>query len=314
MARNRMIKPGFWDDEKLATNCSRNARLLFIGLWNYSDDYGVVKGHPLWLKNQIFSYDNITIAKFEEWLGELSKLKRIIPFTVNNEQYFYITHFLDHQVINNPSKRVNPVPPKDILKDYGSTKVGLPFEGEGKGKGKGKEKKKRTFLSDSIEVRLAEFFVGLLDVREYPWSKKGKPNLQNWAIELDKIIRLDGREPEKIKELLEWVQQDEFWQNNVLSPRKLRKQWGQLEMKMRQDKTKRAKAKPEYPKIVKCNFCEKNFELRYSDGGCDHCNELFYGYRTSDNTWRERYPGSDDEEIKALTDKVADSMGKKANR
>jgi predicted nucleic acid-binding protein len=49
-----MIKPEFWDDEKLAT-VSRDARLLFVGLWSNSDDYGVVKGHPAWLKNRIIA-------------------------------------------------------------------------------------------------------------------------------------------------------------------------------------------------------------------------------------------------------------------
>jgi hypothetical protein len=55
MARTRMVKPEFWDDEKLA-KVSRDARLLFIGLWSNSDDYGVVKGHPAWPKNRIFPY------------------------------------------------------------------------------------------------------------------------------------------------------------------------------------------------------------------------------------------------------------------
>lgn len=56
MARSRMIKPEFWDDEKLAS-ISRDARLTFIGLWNHSDDFAVVKGHASWLKNKIFSYN-----------------------------------------------------------------------------------------------------------------------------------------------------------------------------------------------------------------------------------------------------------------
>ncbi len=50
MARTRMIKPEFWSDEKLAA-LSLQVRLIYIGLWNLSDDYGVVKGHPLcWLE------------------------------------------------------------------------------------------------------------------------------------------------------------------------------------------------------------------------------------------------------------------------
>jgi len=96
-----------------------------------------------------------------------------------------------------------------------------------------KKKILQTFLSDSIEIGLSEFFVGLLDQRQYPWNKKGKPDLQAWAIEFDKIIRIDGRPPDKIRQVLKWCQSDLFWQDNILSPIKLRKQWAQLELKMR---------------------------------------------------------------------------------
>jgi hypothetical protein len=89
MARSRMIKPEFWDDEKLA-RVSRDARLTFIGLWNHSDDYAVVKGHAGWLKNHIFPYeDNLTVGEFKGWLDELVMVNAIIPFEHNGEAYYY---------------------------------------------------------------------------------------------------------------------------------------------------------------------------------------------------------------------------------
>ena len=84
MARSRMIRPEFWDDEKLALQTSRDARLTFIGLWNHSDDYGVVKGNVTWLKNHIFPYeDSLSIQKFTGWLTELEFGAWIIPFNGN---------------------------------------------------------------------------------------------------------------------------------------------------------------------------------------------------------------------------------------
>ena len=177
MARNRMIKVEFWSDEKLAVSCSRDARLLYIGMWNYSDDYAVIKGHPVWLKSQIFPYDNLTILKFEELLEELKKLKRIIPFQASGEQYFYIVNFLEHQKINNPSQRVNPKPPQGLLddiklglpEDSRRAKVGLPedsrLKGKGKEKGKGKGKEKELF------ERFWEI---------YPNGKGKKPAWEKW--------------------------------------------------------------------------------------------------------------------------------------
>jgi len=114
MPRNRMIKVDFWDDEKLAA-ISRDARLTYVALWNFSDDYGVVKGHHAWLKNNIYPYDeSLKLETFTKWLLELETLNRIIPFSTNGEIYYYIPTFLDHQTINRPSLQRNPEPPGDI--------------------------------------------------------------------------------------------------------------------------------------------------------------------------------------------------------
>lgn len=118
MARTRMVKPEFWDDEKLA-KVSRDARLLFIGLWSNSDDYGVVKGHPAWLKNRIFPYDEIPLATFDGWLAELAAIRVILPFLHNGERYFHIRNFCRHQTINRPSGTRNPAPPETSPEDPG---------------------------------------------------------------------------------------------------------------------------------------------------------------------------------------------------
>jgi hypothetical protein len=115
MARSRIVKPEFWDDEKLAVNTSRDARLTFIGMWNHSDDYAVVKGHPLWLKNKIFPYDEIKPPDFLKWLKELEAMHCIIPFEADGEKYYYIRTFPKHQTINRPSLQRNPEPPSHIL-------------------------------------------------------------------------------------------------------------------------------------------------------------------------------------------------------
>jgi hypothetical protein len=110
-----MIKPEFWDDQKLAdvTFC---ARLTYIALWNFSDDFGVVKGDPRWLKNQIFPYDDLPVSDFIGWLDELKGLDRILSFKYNGEAFFYMPKFLSHQKINRPSKeKRNPQPPKKMI-------------------------------------------------------------------------------------------------------------------------------------------------------------------------------------------------------
>ena len=117
MARSRVIKPEFWDDEKLA-RVSRDARLLFIGLWNHADDYGVVKGNPTWLKNHIFPYeDSLSTQAFKKWLTELEVGAWILPFGENGEKFYYIRNFTKHQTINRPSKQRNAIPPDTLIED-----------------------------------------------------------------------------------------------------------------------------------------------------------------------------------------------------
>jgi hypothetical protein len=61
------------------------------------------------------------------------------------------------------------------------------------------------------------------------------PNLNAWAADIDKIIRLDGRTYEQVRDVIEWCQQDDFWKDNILSCAKLRKQLDRLEIKMERD-------------------------------------------------------------------------------
>lgn len=131
MARSRMIKPEFWDDEKLAMQTSRDARLTFIGLWNHSDDYGVVKGNVTWLKNHIFPYeDSLSTQEFAGWLTELEKGAWIIPFNGSGEKFYFIRNFSKHQTVNRPSQQRNPVPPDEILEYSRSTHGALIDETE----------------------------------------------------------------------------------------------------------------------------------------------------------------------------------------
>ncbi|MHB8772803.1 MAG: hypothetical protein ACYC7J_17555 [Syntrophales bacterium] len=115
MARSRILKPEFWSDEKLAL-VPREARLTFAGLWTCSDDYGVTKGHPAWLKAQIFPYDtDLTLTEFQQWLTDLERIGVIDPFTADGESFFFIRNFADHQKVDRPSKMRNPPCPRAVL-------------------------------------------------------------------------------------------------------------------------------------------------------------------------------------------------------
>ena len=104
MPRIRAIKPQFWIDEGLAEVC-REARLLYIGLWNLCDDRGVFEYRAAKIRVQLFPYDaDITNGKMDEWLQELNISGHIIYFQENSKDYGYIPTFLKHQEIKKPSK------------------------------------------------------------------------------------------------------------------------------------------------------------------------------------------------------------------
>jgi hypothetical protein len=45
------------------------------------------------------------------------------------------------------------------------------------------------------------------------------------------MIRLDGRTPKQVADLIRWAQRDEFWMANVLSMDTLREKFDQLDLK-----------------------------------------------------------------------------------
>ena len=102
MARIRTIKPKFWDDTRIG-RITRDARLLYIGLWTFSDDIGVVIGDSIWLKSKIFPYDQIQVQQFEKWLNELVINGFICLLSYKEERFIYLPNFTRHQVINKPN-------------------------------------------------------------------------------------------------------------------------------------------------------------------------------------------------------------------
>lgn len=59
-------------------------------------------------------------------------------------------------------------------------------------------------------------------------SKFKTPNLQTWADDFRKLVELDNRPVMEVKKVIKWTQKDSFWRGNILSPRKLRKQYSKL--------------------------------------------------------------------------------------
>lgn len=92
--------------------------------------------------------------------------------------------------------------------------------------------KKKTYVEGCPEFQLSTLLFDLIKKRK-PTFKK--PNLQTWSKHIDLMIRVDNRSQPIVAAVIKWCQQNDFWQNNILSTQKLRVQFDQLELKMNQD-------------------------------------------------------------------------------
>lgn len=97
---------------------------------------------------------------------------------------------------------------------------------------KGKERKE--LLVESVHRRLAE----LLRERITAWlpSAKVPANLDAWANELRLAMVQDGRTEQELESVIRWATADSFWRGNILSAKKLREKFDQLQGKMMQAK------------------------------------------------------------------------------
>lgn len=109
MPRIRTIKPDFFADEKIS-KLKRDVRLLFIGLWVFSDDYGTVRSNPVWIKSNVFPYDEeLRTNDVKTWLDALVKARMLEPFEYNGEGFYNIRTFCAHQKVDHPSKPLIPL-------------------------------------------------------------------------------------------------------------------------------------------------------------------------------------------------------------
>lgn len=117
MARKRMLSPEFWTDEKLG-DCTRDERLLFMGLISQADDKGRGQGNPKLVKALVFPYDDdITTNMTASMLKRLAAMKLIALYDDGHDhQYYWLPRFLKHQVINKPIPSKLPPPPTDTAR------------------------------------------------------------------------------------------------------------------------------------------------------------------------------------------------------
>lgn len=96
----------------------------------------------------------------------------------------------------------------------------------------GTKKPKQVFEPDSLPYRAARWLADQIEERLPNCTPHSEAILQSWAADFDKCHRLDKHSWEDIDKVLQFSQLDSFWQTNILSGGKFRKQFTQLLAKM----------------------------------------------------------------------------------
>ena len=87
---------------------------------------------------------------------------------------------------------------------------------------------------------LAEYFFNKIkSAGIVPTWEVNPPNYTKWSEDIEKMIRLDKREVDDIRRVIDWTVGNEFWQDNVKCGRKLREKYNTLFSKMKKDKNYR---------------------------------------------------------------------------
>lgn len=90
-------------------------------------------------------------------------------------------------------------------------------------------RRKRVYDQDDDFMKLAIYLFKFIKENN---QDARKPNWQEWADDMRKIVEIDKRSKHDVALVIKWCQQDAFWSTNILSPSKLRKQFDQLKVKM----------------------------------------------------------------------------------
>ena len=264
MPRKRMIDPEFWNDEEIGA-WSVEARLFYIGLWNFADDEGRLRAHPKLLKSEIFPYDEKT--NIDRLKSEVSK--KVFWYVIDGQEYGFIKNFLKHQRIDRPGKSQIPTPNKEELERFlknprrlgedsskprrrlapklkevklreekgkeentpcpASGRPDEPFDPESPPSPSGLDP-----AADPVDVRLTQLLVDLMLLNNPKSSiiKRLTPARQaEWFKQCRLLREADGKTPEEIERVIAFSQTDSFWKSNILSMPKLREQWDQLWLK-----------------------------------------------------------------------------------
>jgi hypothetical protein len=140
MARIRTIKPEFWDSPSTA-RASLRARLFFIAMWNWADDWGIGTANARQLIGFAFPNDaDVTDADFPRLCAEVEDCFDVVFYEASGRPYYAIPSWEAHQRNERRAKSRNPNPDQGKRFTHGTS---APTHGDS-GTGTGEQRNRGT--------------------------------------------------------------------------------------------------------------------------------------------------------------------------
>lgn len=238
MAQRRMIDKKISISEQVS-NLKIEAQLIFTWSIPHADDFGLLPFSHKTLKAMIVPMIEMDLETFVFHLEAIvsENLFEVFEDKNNkNKKYYKIIKFSKNQTLKKdrkPNVLLENITSWDELEDIGFhlEDIGNPSKDK-LSKVKRREVKKsyaekNKILTDLLYKLVKENYPFL---KEEDYSKDYK--------EMDKLHRIDKWNYEQIEYIIRWSQQDDFWKQNIRSVSKLRKQFGNLAVRAKENEKK----------------------------------------------------------------------------
>ena len=185
----------------------------------------VTGGHAIAKEfNEGVSSDNQVVGRtLWRWLKKFEKEEMLSIKSTTKYSVITIKNWNEYQANDNQvsSGRQTTVKQVSTIKNEKNDK------NEKNIKDNSRKSAKRTYDEDSIYYQLAVF--------QFEEMKKNnpevkRPDFDKWADEVRKMVELDGRKAEQVKNMIIWSQSNDFWKGIVLSTKKLREKYDQMKV------------------------------------------------------------------------------------
>lgn len=127
MPRIRTIKPDFWKSRAVKKLTDRET-LVWLGIWNYADDYGRILDEPVMLVGELWAL-GLTVKQMDDTLTGLDSKGRIVRYQVGGDGFIQVVGW-SHQKISHPTD--SNIPPFSFQSDSGMAHDSFVLEGKGR--------------------------------------------------------------------------------------------------------------------------------------------------------------------------------------